>query len=224
MAENNSINNTNTSLTIDPGASGDSWLQFSINSTGEFRVGVDDTDSDAFLISQGSALGTNNRFRMSAAGERTMLSQPAFLTYVSPTVTNVTGDGTAYTVILNNEVFDQGADFNTGTGTFTAPVTGKYRLQLSVWFDEVTSSNTSSYIEIVTSNRTYRGGVSNLNIRRTKNGTADQVTSFVAVLADMDVSDTCTTIAMAANSAKVVDIGSVGPTQLRGAFNGTLVC
>ena len=42
MAKINAINNQSAELTIDPGASGDSFIQFDINTTGEFRVGVDD--------------------------------------------------------------------------------------------------------------------------------------------------------------------------------------
>ncbi|MDC7243658.1 MAG: hypothetical protein PQJ44_06955 [Sphaerochaetaceae bacterium] len=97
-----------TSATIDPGASGDSFVQFDINTTGEFRVGVDD-DGDAFKISQGSALGTNDTFIMSAAGERTMALQPAFLAYLGTTDSNVTGDATVFTLGSGNaltEVFD----------------------------------------------------------------------------------------------------------------------
>ena len=49
MATKNSLNNKSQELTIDPGASGDSFLQFNINTTGEFRIGVDDTDEKALF-------------------------------------------------------------------------------------------------------------------------------------------------------------------------------
>ena len=79
MATKNSIDNAVQDLTIDPGATGDSFIQFDINATGEFRIGVDDASGDAFVIAQGSALGTNDTFVMTAAGERTMPLQSAFL-------------------------------------------------------------------------------------------------------------------------------------------------
>jgi len=85
MAKVNSIDNQSESLTIDPGASGDSFVQFDINATGEFRIGVDDTD-DSFRVSQGSALGTNDTFIMTDAGEKTTPLQPAFLAYVGSTL------------------------------------------------------------------------------------------------------------------------------------------
>ncbi len=40
MAQNNALNKKSQELTVDPGASGDSFVQFDINATGEFRIGV----------------------------------------------------------------------------------------------------------------------------------------------------------------------------------------
>ena len=127
MATINALNNASGELTIDPGASGDSFIQFDINTTGEFRIGVDDTD-DSFRISQGSALGTNDMFVVTAAGEITTPSQPAFNAYMGSTASNVTGDGTLYAIAFDTELYDVGSDYNTGTYTFTAPVTGRYRM------------------------------------------------------------------------------------------------
>jgi len=53
-------------------------------------------------------------------------SQPMFSAYLSTNPSNVTGDGTVYTVICDTKFFDQGTNYNTSTGTFTAPATGKY--------------------------------------------------------------------------------------------------
>ena len=121
MATNNAINNTSNPLassavTIDPGASGDSYVQFNINTTGEFRIGVDDNDGDAFVVSQGSALGTNNTYRIDAStGIVTLPLQPAFVAKLN-TENNVTGDGTVHTfgtTTATTEVLDTGSDYNT---------------------------------------------------------------------------------------------------------------
>lgn len=145
MATQNSINNTSNPLassavTVDPGASGDSYIQFDINTTGEFRMGVDDDASDAFKISQGSALGTNDTFAMSAAGERTLPLQPAFSADVGTTITNVTGNDVLYTCIYNTEAADQGSDYSTSTGLFTAPIAAKYKFVTTLSLGGITTS------------------------------------------------------------------------------------
>ena len=218
MATNNALNNKSQELTIDPGASGDSFVQFGINTTGEFRIGVDDTD-DSFRISQGSALGTSDTFVMTDAGERTMPLQPALLTYIPSSILNVTGDSTKYTIIWSTEIFDQNSDFNTGTGTFTSSVTGRFRIELGTWFQGILSSHTSSSIEIVTSNRTYYGGTINVGIAST--GGAYQLVQ--SVLADMDAADTFTTTITVSNGTKVIDVWSVGASP-RGYLNVSLIC
>ena len=142
MATKNSINNKTQDLTIAPGTSGDSFVQFDINATGEFRIGVDDTD-DSFRISQGSALGTNDTFIVTDAGEITEPLQPAFLATVTSQISNVTGDGTLYVLVWDAEVFDQGSNFD-GTSTFTAPIAGRYLFEVCVGVGGITSSLVSS--------------------------------------------------------------------------------
>ena len=80
--------------------------------------------------------------------ERTMPLQPAFFAYNSTARTNVTGDGTAYTMIFNTEVLDQNSDYNNTTGVFTAPVTGFYMFFSSVSMSDVTKSNGSLVFDL----------------------------------------------------------------------------
>lgn len=223
MATKNAISNKTGSLTVDPGASGDSFLQFDINTTGEFRIGVDDTDSDAFVISQGSALGTTNTFRMSAAGERTMPLQPVFSAYTS-TLLNVTGDGTVYTILWSNEIFDIGSDYNTGTGTFTASTSGRYRFILNVWISDCDNAAfTSIYTQIVTSNRTYTGCKEDPYIRCTQYGSYGQASFVLSALVDMDAADTCSSKVMVSGHTKTIHVSSVSSAALRGYFMGALI-
>ncbi len=205
MATNNALNKKTQELTVDPGASGDSFLQFDINATGEFRVGVDDDDGDAFKLSQGSALGTSDTFIMSAAGERTMPLQPAFLSFLGTTDSNVTGDSTGYVFGSGNaltEVFDQGGDMTTG-GTFTAPRTGRYYLYCTLLCGGVTSSHTRGRVFGLTSNRTYLSGGNGCIVTATA---ADQLSIAISVLADMDSGDTCTMQLEVIGGTKVVDV------------------
>ena len=215
MATNNSINNETQELTVDPGASGDSFVQFDINGTGEFRIGVDDDASDAFKISQGSALGTNDTFVMTASGERTMPLQPAFLVTVASTISNVTGDGTAYTIVFDTEVYDQSGDMT--TTTFTAPVTGRYMLNLLCSISDLSSGHTTGRPRFVTSNRTYSSALNPYTVRDKTNGISSHPYSMVT---DMDSGDTVSISITVQSSTKTVDV--YGSTYT--FFSGSLAC
>lgn len=219
MSKINAINNQSAELTIDPGASGDSFVQFDINTTGEFIIGVDDSDGDAFVISQGSALGTTNTFRMSAAGERTMPLQSSFLAYNSAIDSGVTGDGTVYTVDFDTEVFDQNADF--AADTFTAPVTGRYHLTACAQTrSTLAAAHTGSIYRIVTSNRTYYSGILNPGALRNN---LNRLVLIIETVADMDASDTATMqISISGGGAGTVGVG--GGSTLLTYFCGHLVC
>lgn len=205
----NAINRSTKNLTVDPGASGDSVVQFNINTTGEFRIGVDDTD-DSFRISQGVALGTSDTFVMTDAGERTMPLQPAFSAVPSGTISNVTGDGTQYTVIFNTEIFDQTSDYNNATGIFTAAISGCYSVNCIVNLRDLDSGTfTSQNSEITTSNRSYISNIYSPDVLYT-GGSSSYVTMAFSVLADMDASDTVKISITASGDTKTVDSG---PTQ-----------
>jgi len=216
MAKINAISNKSAELTVDPGASGDSFVQFDINTTGEFRIGVDDDASDAFKISQGSALGSNDTFVMSAAGERTMPLQPAFLAYLGTTDSNVTGDGTYFTVGSGNamtEVFDQNSDFNTN-GTFTAPVTGRYLFCGQIELDDIVSAHTLGLGVFDSSNGLWRFDRSDFGNIGVTNGL--QVGG--SVLIDMDAADIATMDIGVFNSTKTVDVIAVAPATGAGTW------
>jgi hypothetical protein len=93
-------------------------------------------------------------WNMTAAGERTMALQPSFLAYLSTNQLNL-AINTTHTVQIDTEVFDQGGDFNTGTYTFTAPVTGRYQINLTIYFTDMDMDTNYYGFQIITSNRTF---------------------------------------------------------------------
>lgn len=97
-----------------------------IKTADEFRIGVDDS------VAQGGAVTLVSAFVCDKNGIITKPLQSAFMAYLNADATDVTGNGTLYTVVFNAEKFDQNSDFNTGTGVFTAPVTGHYFFHTSV--------------------------------------------------------------------------------------------
>jgi hypothetical protein len=123
------------------------------------------------------------------ANEVTMPSQPAFLAFNSVQDNDVTGNGAQYTVVFDTEIFDQNSDYNTGTGTFTAPVTGRYQINWNVGISDLTAAMTSVLMRVPTSNRNYDGPQWNIGTARTASNSGDLNMSF---LCDMDAADTAT--------------------------------
>ena len=199
------LNNSNTAsstanfnVQVAGGTAGDATHQSTVSGVTTWTWGVDNSDSDAYAIAQGTTLGTNNIMRSSVAGEINYPLQPAFLAYLETSVLNVTGDGTQYTVIYDTEVFDQNSDFNLATSTFTAPVTGRYQISVSGNLIGGTSM-TAIFCRIVTSNRTYRILLP-LNAGVTSAGSA-----VGSILADMDAADTFTITLQSTDSGGKID-------------------
>jgi len=198
-------------VTIGSAGAEDTKLVFDGNAQ-DFHVGLDDS-ADSLTIGLGSTLGTTSHMVIDANGHITKPLQPAFL--VKPTSAQYNVSGSDVTIVLDNEIFDQNADFNTSNYTFTAPVTGKYYLSLNLYVDQM--PNDASYFEpkIVTSNRTYYGAT-------VDNEAYDQTVSYLglsfSLLVDMDASDTALCKFTQPNGTASADINVVT------TFSGHLVC
>jgi hypothetical protein len=67
-------------------------------------------------------------------------SNTSLLATLTSAATNVTGDGTVYTLVWNNVVY--GSGYNTSTGVFTCPVAGDYLFTPVVQISNLTASFT----------------------------------------------------------------------------------
>jgi hypothetical protein len=165
------------------------------------------------LIGNGSFFPAGGAIVRTAAGEITMPLQPAFEAEPSALLVAVTGDATDYDVVFATEIFDQNADFNAST-LFTAPVTGRYRVNTIVDARGLTGSHTLLSIIIVTSNRNqyvfYGNPQGSLS--------AGQVIISGGGLMDMDAGDTAKVRVTVSGGTKVVDIGT------NSKFSGSLDC
>lgn len=204
MAIRNSINNKTSPLTIDPGAASDAWVQFDIAGSNYFRTGVDQTD-DAYKLSYGAALGTNDYLTIEATGERRLPYQPLFLAYLGSDDNNVTGGGNIYTLGTNvalTEIFDIGSNFTTA-GIFTAPVTGRYLLHGNLKFKELAVGMDNGRMRISTSNRIYFSASANSGAVR---DSSDIASFIVECIADLDVGDTARLQAEINNGPTATDL------------------
>jgi hypothetical protein len=178
------------------------------------------------LISQGSssnpAFGTG--FKIDSSGRTVNANQPAFLAYLSAaTALNKIGNGsTFYTVLYDTVVFDQNSNYNSGTGTFTAPVAGKYFFTMQISVQPTTGSSAqNAQAQFVATSRSAYTAPATYNVYNPN--------SFLTLnsnfLVDMAVSDTIYTRVYGTYSGGTNSMGIYGSgSPYFTYFSGYLVC
>ena len=217
-ASNTASSAARETIVVGGGTAGDPTLNFNVSGVTNWEMGIDNSVTDNLTISQGTALGTNDVWRMTVAGERTMPLQPAFCAVLDSNDNNVTGDNTAFTIGSGNawtERFDQGGDFVT-TGTFTAPVTGRYTFHIGVRVFNVTAAFTIYETLLNTSNQFYFNNTLGAGKVFDSRGHEGVGSSY---LTDMDAADTATFVVSVSGGTKTVGVlGSAGSTYFQGAL------
>jgi len=168
------------------------------------------------------ASATGTIMNAADTGEINYPLQPAFLARLNVDRNNVTGDGTIYTIDFGAEVFDQGNNFN-NTTTFTAPVTGKYVFYATASIIDLTDNHTTGYLDISTSNRSYKSCMWDWGTFRSPAINGNQVTLTHTVCCDMDIADIMQFRVKVSNSTKVVDINTSGVVNPFTTLSGYLV-
>jgi hypothetical protein len=196
-------------VTIGDASAADKKILFDGNAQ-DFHIGLDDS-TDSLTIGLGSALGTTTSMVIDANGIITKPLQPAFLATLASEQSNIAVNS-AFTILFATEIFDQNADFDTSTYTFTAPVTGRYQLNATMMLVNTDSAATYYQINIVTSNRIYYH-----TIDTDFGQDAAYFSLQLSALADMDASDTAKVTILQAGGTAQTDINAVS------AFSGYLV-
>ena len=157
--------------------------------------------------------GTNAGTRMiiDSTGAVTKPNQPAFLVTPSTDQTNMAN---GVTIVFGAEAFDQNADFS--GNVFTAPVTGKYQLSVSLRLEQIQENATYALFEIATSNRNYQ----NIFQPGSSDGTIDFRHFSMSILADMDANDTASVVFGETGGST----GQVDVSEAESFFSGVLVC
>ena len=202
------LSSTSTSGLISFGDSGD-------NDIGQLEYNHSD-NSMRFTVNASEGM------RIDSAGHVTKPLQPAFFGHaISGSAQSIT-NGSLTTLSLENEAYDINSDFNTGTYTFTAPVTGKY--QISGHFSTDLGSGTATQLnqigmQLTSSNRNYRffpgtGWTDNY----------DRVAAYGSVLMDMDANDTVVLEGYCARNSGTGASTSLVGSQYFSWMGGHLVC
>jgi len=200
-------------LTIGNATAEDTSIVFDGNAQ-DWHIGLDDSEDD-FTIGLGSTLGTTSHIVIDEAGAVTKPLQPCFHGAYSSSQT--IDNATVTTVAFDAERFDQNSDYDLGTYTFTAPVTGKYFFSATFAFDAGAGTYTD-FISVALSLI-----ASNVSIGYTKRikGTNvyDNAETHFNMIMDMDAADTCY------QTCYIQRLSGTGTTNIIGGrFVGWLVC
>jgi len=184
------VGNTGSSATIIQmlsAASGSSTIHFgdAVSGAGRYDGYISYNHGTSRTMSFGTAGATN--IQIDPTGAVTNAKQPAFLAQPASQQANLALN-TTHTIAFGTERFDQNADFNNtnAANQFTAPVTGKYQLNVNLYLTNLDLDVSYYQFELQTSNRVY------YFIQGTTGFDADvnfQQLSL-CILADMDASDT----------------------------------
>lgn len=211
----NHTNNANTAsnafIQISTGGAsgGDPSQIYTVTGVTDWSMGIDNSVTspgvDPFVIAASNALGTTNVMSIKTTGEMNLPLQPAFLGIIQSNDTNVTGDGTVYTLGTNvafTEVFDQGTNFNTN-GTFTAPVTGRYFLHMHIKMGGLGIAMTSAIVRIVTNSANYTGNTINPGVAM---DVGSELGLQVTTIANMTAGHTATFVVQISGSTATADV------------------
>ena len=166
------------------------------------------TDSNDLLFTTSYEGNSTVHMKIDTNGIITKPLQPAFMARPASQQANL-AINSEVTIVFGTEIFDLNGDFS--SNTFTAPVAGKYQLNMLIYLNNLDSASDYYIVKIKTSNRDYE-------IVFDPDFGQDAVYwgTALSVLADMDASDTSHVIVNYTGTAQTdIQTGSV--------FSGYLV-
>jgi len=135
---------------------------------------------------------TRNDLTIDPSGSVITPNQPAFQAGLNSTKTSGTDFTSTHDIPFNNEIFDNQSNYNNSNYTFTAPVTGRYQINVLLYCLHIPAEDGYIECQVISSNRAYY-------IIFDPNGqdaTSTYHTFGMPVVADMDANDTvkCTIV------------------------------
>jgi len=162
---NNSNGLSDAGVMIQTGGAsgGDTYFRAAQGTAQSYCWGIDHTDTvnKSIVWKSGAnattapSSGDTTIASMTKDGVQTLPLQPGGSWTLGTPTANVTGDGTAVDVLFDNEAWQQGSNYNSGTGKFTCPIGGVYAISGLVTLNNLTGDFTSGELKILSSAGTY---------------------------------------------------------------------
>lgn len=143
----------------------------------------------------------------------------SFFAYNNADIDNVTGDNTAYRVILNSTRYNIGAGYNVVTGVFTAPITGIYNFTGTATCKGLAPANTTGKVIFLLNNTDQMAGTRG-NFGSLEDAGGNFQISF-AMNIQMTVGETMQMLYQVDGGAKIVGLFGVSPSPIT-IFTGTM--
>lgn len=205
---NTASSSASNTISVAGSSAADAYIRYSISGVQQWTEGVDNSDSDAYVISASNTIGTTNALRIATDGIVNRPLTAGFLAVQTGSAANQTGDNTTFTfggAGTITETYDIGSNFNTGTGQFTAPVTGIYLLSGSWFFQDLDAAHTIGGINFRVAGNGYRGWVG--NAFNWAYPTSNFLIMNCSLVINMTAADVATFECSISGGTKVVDIG-----------------
>jgi len=150
----------------------------------------------------------NSTSTISTASTQLSTTQPMFVSIFTTTNSTATGDGTAYTIPFDTAVNNQGSNYNTSTGIFTAPVTGVYLFVTGV-LTQAGAINTSIELDLTLNTGRWLLAYSTISVPAT--ATIMYKGSAIIPMSSADTAKIVFTASGAAKTTAVVGTASANP-------------
>ena len=188
---------------------------YALGTTGGAAIGFETPasgDDEIFFETHNGGVSHQERMRIDKDGHITMPHQTAFQAKPGAAQNNM-AVGSEVTIVLGTEIFDNNADF--ASNSFTAPVTGKYRFDVSLRLGAVDQASEYYLTRLNTSNRNHDMIVDSNEF----SSDLDYLAFTFSVLTDMDANDTATLKFYQNSGTAQTDVD-----QTNTRLSGNLVC
>lgn len=206
-----------TTAVVAGGGTGDtSFTAYSVITGGTTSTGA--LQNVSGVGSSGQVLTSNGASALPTWQAVSSSASTYFSAHLTSTQSSVTGDNTNYTIVYDTAGTNVGAAYNTGTGAFTAPVTGFYAFNTVLQIQGITSSHNQVFLQFVCSTSAHSANVFAVNPFAVQEGGATEIEMNGSLFCAMSSGDTMVVKIDVVGGSKVVNV--IGGSTLGTSFSG----